>query len=96
MMARRENDAGQPISRVLYFQCTDLPKHQKLVAIYLGPKLLSASSNLPESQATRAASLAAPKHCDSPLFDLASGGVYLAAQVALDAGELLPHRFTLT
>jgi len=31
-----------------------------------------------------------------PTFDLAPGGVYQAAQVALDAGALLPHRFTLT
>ena len=30
------------------------------------------------------------------LFDLASDGVYQAIQVTLDAGELLPHRFTLT
>lgn len=32
----------------------------------------------------------------SPLFDLASSGVYQASQVTLAAGELLPHRFTLT
>jgi len=31
-----------------------------------------------------------------PTFDLAPGGVYRAAQVALGAGALLPHRFTLT
>ena len=31
-----------------------------------------------------------------PTFDLAPGGVYRAVQVALDAGALLPHRFTLT
>jgi len=31
-----------------------------------------------------------------PTFDLAPGGVYRAAQVALNAGALLPHRFTLT
>ena len=29
-------------------------------------------------------------------FDLAPGGVYLAAAVARDAGGLLHHRFTLT
>lgn len=32
----------------------------------------------------------------STLFGLAPKGVYLASQVALAAGELLPHRFTLT
>ena len=30
-----------------------------------------------------------------PTFDLAPGGGCLAAEVALDAGALLPHRFTL-
>ena len=30
------------------------------------------------------------------LFDLAPGGVYLAGSVTRPAGELLPHRFTLT
>jgi hypothetical protein len=33
---------------------------------------------------------------DAPLFGLAPGGVFLAAGVAADAGELLPHLFTLT
>jgi len=31
-----------------------------------------------------------------PLFGLAPDGVYLADPVAQAAGELLPHRFTLT
>jgi len=31
-----------------------------------------------------------------PLLGLAPGGVYLARQVTLPAGALLPHRFTLT
>jgi hypothetical protein len=31
-----------------------------------------------------------------PLLGLAPDGVYLAAPVARHAGELLPHRFTLT
>ena len=31
-----------------------------------------------------------------PLLDLASNGVYLAAEITSDAGALLPHRFTLT
>ena len=33
---------------------------------------------------------------DAILFDLAPDGVYLASQVTLASGELLPHRFTLT
>ena len=33
---------------------------------------------------------------DSPLFDLAPGGVYLASRVTPTAGALLPHHFTLT
>ena len=62
--------------------------------IHLGRQLLAASSSLPESQRERAALgiLAYP----SFLFGFASNGVYLATQVTLHAGELLPHRFTLT
>ena len=56
--------------------------------IHLGPQLLEASSDLPESS-------------DGPsggalLFGLAPGGVYLASNVTTGAGELLPHPFTLT
>jgi hypothetical protein len=56
--------------------------------IHLGPRLLEASSDLPESS-------------DGPsggalLFGLAPGGVYLASNVTIGAGELLPHPFTLT
>src|SRR5439155_4754396 len=35
-------------------------------------------------------------HAIAPLFGLAPGGVYLAGAVTRAAGELLPHRFTLT
>ncbi len=56
--------------------------------IYLGEPLLTRSSSLPESHN------AAGRHCF--LFGLASGGVYQAIEVTFDAGELLPHRFTLT
>ena len=43
----------------------------------------------------------APRGCQPParacsLFGLAPGGVCLARPVARPAGELLPHRFTLT
>ena len=65
-----------------------------MMVIHLGRQLLAASSSLPESQRERAALgvLAYP----SFLFGFASNGVYLATQVTLHAGELLPHRFTLT
>ena len=56
--------------------------------IYLDEPLLTRSSSLPESHN------AAGRHCF--LFGLASSGVYQAIKVTLDAGELLPHRFTLT
>jgi hypothetical protein len=64
------------------------------MAIYLGRRLLNASSNLPGSK----------DGSDKPVFaeakfsllGLAPGGVYQANQVTLVAGELLPHRFTLT
>lgn len=44
-------------------------------------------------RSTRMLGRAALEHI---LSDLAPGGVYLAAPVAWGAGELLPHRFTLT
>ena len=38
--------------------------------------------------------MSGPLTLDVSLFDLAPRGVYLAADVTTDAGELLPHRFT--
>jgi hypothetical protein len=38
----------------------------------------------------------AADRADAPLFGLAPGGVYRARPVTRPAGELLPHRFTLT
>ena len=65
------------------------------MAIHLGCRLLDTSSSLPES--IDAASRYVRSRCDhSPLFGLAPSGVCLANQVTLAAGELLPHRFTLT
>jgi len=56
-------------------------------AIYLGPALPPASSDLPGAvEAGRSM---------SPV-GLAPGGVYQAAEVSPGAGALLPHRFTLT
>jgi len=65
------------------------------VIIHLGRQLLVASSNLPESWLHGGPPRGMPRHADS-LFGLAPGGVYLARRVAPPAGELLPHRFTLT
>ena len=63
--------------------------------IYLGRQLLDVSSSLPESQ--RFEPNRANRHAlRSLLFGLAPSGVYLAKRVTSSAGELLPHRFTLT
>lgn len=56
--------------------------------IYLCRTLLHGLSGLPESRNVA-------DH-DCFLFGLASDGVYLAITVTRNAGELLPHRFTLT
>src|SRR5208283_3639210 len=65
--------------------------------ISLGNRLLDSSSGLPGSRwragPTRWAAIA---RGPCSLFDLAPSGVYRARPVAQPAGELLPHRFTLT
>ena len=67
--------------------------------ISLGDRLLDPSSSLPGSRwragpTRRAWTPKPPRSCS--LFDLAPSGVYRARPVARPAGELLPHRFTLT
>ena len=57
--------------------------------------MLDASSSLPES-ANTADHRAATEVALLSYLALLPGGVYLAEQVTLPAGELLPHRFTLT
>ena len=59
-----------------------------VMIIYLGTPLLTHSSSLPESHS------ATDRHCF--LFGLAPNGVYQATRVTPNAGELLPHLFTLT
>ena len=54
-----------------------------------------ASSSLPEGN-DEPDRLVSHRSATSLLFDLAPSGVYLAKQVTLSAGELLPHHFTLT
>ena len=68
-----------------------------VTVIYLGGQLLAPSSDLPESGNDPSRFAAGHRSGSaSSLFDLASGGVYQASRVAAAAGELLPHRFTLT
>ena len=54
------------------------------------------SSEQPERTRPRAASHLIACNQVDVLFVLAPGGVYLATQVTLRSGGLLPHRFTLT
>ncbi len=82
-LGRIGKDRSGPVSRVL-----------SRAAISLGRRLPAASSNLPgricgpDQLATVARRFS--------LFGLAPGGVCLARLVTRPAGELLPHRFTLT
>jgi len=67
-----------------------------MMAISLGRQLLAASSGLPERFRAGSAPVLAACAAARSLFDLASSGVYRAKLVTQPAGELLPHRFTLT
>lgn len=58
------------------------------MAIHLGRPLPDGSSGQPGGSGGQPS--------NAPLFDLAPGGVYLAAPVARGAGALLPHPFSLT
>ena len=87
-----------PVSRVL---CRPTDLGRAATAISLGSRLLGSSSGLPEGfgpdqPAGPSRRLVCRGACRRPLFDLAPGGVCLAKLVAQPAGELLPHRFTLT
>ena len=66
------------------------------MAIPLGRRLLDISSSLPGGhyESGKLANRRNAGRC--PLFGLAPDGVYLAKLVTQPAGELLPHRFTLT
>ena len=58
-----------------------------MAVIYLGCRLPGTSCDQPEDETGRLIVL---------LFGLAPDGVYLASDVAIEAGGLLHHRFTLT
>jgi len=69
--------------------------------IHLGQPSPTASSNLPGSAfGTDAGNtkhpIGAVVRCPTPLFGLAPGGVYRAANCYQSRGALLPHLFTLT
>ncbi len=70
--------------------------------ISLGHRLLGVSSDLPGSHhgpgqpAGPEPAFGGQFGATAPLFGLAPGGVYRARPVTRPAGELLPHRFTLT
>jgi hypothetical protein len=70
------------------------------MVIYLGSQLLRASSDLtrpvfpPPGAEGNSNGLFFPLR-ERGLFGLAPGGVYPAAPIAQDTGELLPHLFTL-
>ena len=85
-----------------------VPAEARMI-IFLGRRLPGASSDLPGSRngsGRSVCSQAATRHgeplrladrsCTAPLFGLAPDGVYRARPVTRPAGELLPHRFTLT
>ncbi len=88
----RVGRTSRPVSRVL---CPPALAGRRVTAIHLGPPLPAASSGLPAgSGGPPSGTCAGP--LAGPLLDLAPGGVYRAAHVTVGAGELLPHRFTLT
>ncbi len=67
----------------------------RAMAISLGGGLLRSSSDLPERSFTNRTGWSRYEPL-SFLLGLAPGGVYQAERVTPPAGELLPHRFTLT
>ncbi len=83
-----------PVSRVLSKGGMEAARG---AIIYLGCRLPGTSSNLPGSR-FRAGQARGPRVAAWPcsLFGLAPRGVCLARLVTQPAGELLPHRFTLT
>jgi hypothetical protein len=67
-----------------------------VTAISLRCRLLGTSSSLPGSHRRIGPIRAGALHPGCSLFGLAPSGVCLARPVTRPAGELLPHRFTLT
>jgi hypothetical protein len=68
-----------------------------MAAIHLGLPLPAGSSSLPAGSGEQPSNACAgPRPAARALLGLAPGGVYRATPVTRGAGELLPHRFTLT
>ena len=96
----RKIGLGGPVSRIL----SEVgPKPSLRMTISLGRRSPDASSDLPGSRDGPGRPVAgdvrlvrAGADDTAPLFGLAPDGVYRARAVARPAGELLPHRFTLT
>ena len=68
-----------------------------VAAIHLGLPLPAGSCGLPAGSGEQPSNACAGRHLAvAALLGLAPGGVYRATPVTRGAGELLPHRFTLT
>src|SRR5260370_19604764 len=67
-----------------------------VATIHLGRTSPCASCGLPAGSGGQPSDACAGRRLPAAPLDLAPGGVYLAARVTPGAGELLPHRFTLT
>jgi len=77
--------------------CVRRSRDRRAAAIHLGLPLPAGSCGLPAGSGEQP-SIACAGHrlAAAALLGLAPGGVYRATPVARGAGELLPHRFTLT
>jgi hypothetical protein len=68
-----------------------------VAVIHLGLPLPTGSCGLPAGSGEQPSNACAGRRLSAAtLLGLAPGGVYLATPVTRGAGELLPHRFTLT
>jgi hypothetical protein len=84
---------SRPIRRILCPAVSRPPA----AAIHLGLALPTGSSGLPAGSGEQPSNACAGHHlAAAALLGLAPGGVYRATPVTRGAGELLPHRFTLT
>jgi hypothetical protein len=84
---------SRPVRRILCAAALRPPA----AAIHLGLALPTGSCGLPAGSGEQPSNACAGHRLAAvALLGLAPGGVYLATPVARGAGELLPHRFTLT
>src|SRR6266511_282899 len=84
---------SRPVRRIL---CPAISR-SPVSAIHLGLPLPASSCGLPAGSGEQPSIACAGRRlAAATLLGLAPGGVYRATPVARGAGELLPHRFTLT